>query len=750
MKKTSISIKITLAFLLVSVVTLLGLYFVFFYLFEQHMLEVEKDKAALIAQTIEPMIGMNHYLGMNEEIANIGQQIIKHKQVVGLAVTMGGEILWSSVENDSRDHIHVSYPIEDPVTSMVIGAIDLSYTMDSYNNAINDVKETLLYYFGMLSLVFALFAMFSRYSLSPLSKIATIVQRYQLGSDIDFSNVRLETETGAITDAFQRMVANIREYTVLLERYKHSVDESSIVSRTDLEGRITYVNDEFCRVSGYSRDELIGQKHFLIRHPDTPDSTYAELWATIKANRIWKSTLKNRRKDGSAYYVKATIVPILDESDAVIEYMGIQHDITQIIEQQERILRQATDMITGLPNRVKLEEDLKTVVSPKFAILNIDNYQIIKDYYGYDVGNQALQEVARILQAFLKNHNVTAYKLASGEFGLLAGDETIDIDFFYLICQHIVQKIEEHTVNILDNSFDFSVSIGVTHDERHLLTYAGLALKHAQDTRKSTILYESTENLIYHYENNLVWTKKIKLALKENRITVFVQPILSANELRVEKYECLVRMIDEDDNIISPFHFLEIAKQSKLYHQITRQVIDVSFAAFSKIDDVQFSINLTVDDLLHRETMEFLIKKITESSLASRLVLEIVESEGIETFVEISDAIHQFKKLGCKIAIDDFGTGYSNFSYLMQLNIDVIKIDGSLIKTIDTDKRSQIISTTIIDFSRQLELSTVAEFVHNESVLDYVRSIGIDYVQGYHLGEPVPIDVLLTDSIASN
>ena len=156
-----------------------------------------------------------------------------------------------------------------------------------------------------------------------------------------------------------------------------------------------------------------------------------------------------------------------------------------------------------------------------------------------------------------------------------------------------------------------------------------------------------------------------------------------------------------------------------------------------------FSINLTLDDLLHTPTVSFLRSKLDESGLADRLMIEIVESEGIENFQEVREFVADMKGRGCKIAIDDFGSGYSNFAYLMELNVDCIKIDGSLIKTMDQDKNSKIITSTILDFSRQLEITTVAEFVHNQAVLDSVRNMGIDYVQGFYLGEPEPIESLV-------
>lgn len=738
MKKLSLTLKITIAFIMVSMATLIFLYIVFYNLFEERMMQSEREKATLIAQTIEPMIGLDYYLDLNDEIQTLAANTIKNNNLGSIVIIINNKTLFSSHFNHKQSHIHVSYPIKDPTTSVTIGTMDIVYKLDGFYKALHDVKSKILYYLAALGFAFIIFAFATRYLLNPLSHIAKTVQNYTLGSEIDFSSVRVESETSAIINAFKRMLANIREYTILLERYKHSVDESSIVSKTDLSGKITYINDEFCRVSGYTRNELIGSTHKMVSHPDMTKSIYEQIWRTLLSKNIWKGTLKNQDKSGNPYYIKITIVPILDEQNNLIEYMGISHDITQIIKQQEQIARQTTDFITGLPNRIKLEEDIKECTSPKFAFIALDNFNIIKDYYGNEIGNQTLSETAHILQDFLINRNVKIYKLTAADFGLLVGDN-VDVTIFLSICNDVIRKIDDYVVHIQDNSFNIHATAGITYSKQNLLANASLALQHAQETRKSSILYEETENLIQRYENNILWTKKIKSALQENRITVFAQPIVNANTLETSKYECLVRLIDEEGKITSPYYFLDIAKKSKMYNQITQHVISIAFESFAKIPDIEFSINLCVDDLIEPETIKFLKMKLNEFNVASRLVLEIVESEEIENYKEVASFIAEMKQLGCKISIDDFGTGYSNFAYLLELNVDYIKVDGSLIKNIDHDPNSQIISSTILDFAQQLELKTVAEFVHSEAVLQYVQTMGFDYVQGFHLGEPIAI-----------
>ena len=742
MNKISLTLKITIAFIVVSIITLTFLYFIFYNLFKENILASEKEKAIVIAKTIEPIIAMNSYLNLHSEIRSISEQTMKQHLISHLEIIIDAKVVFSSNVDKEKKYLVINYPIFDPILKNEIGNMNIHYKLDDFYKTFDDVKDEILKYLFLLMLIFLLFAFVTRYLLSPLAAIAKKVTDYKLGSEIEFSTIRTEPETEAIIFAFKKMLSNIREYTILLERYKYAVDESAIVSTTNINGVITYANDEFCRTSGYSRDELVNNTHNIVRHPDMPAATFKSLWETLKRKEVWKGVVKNKSKTGQAYYVKATIVPIFDENGNTVEYIAIRHDITKIIKQQEQIARQTTDLITGLPNRVKLEEDLKGIETPKFALVSLDNFQIIKDYYGYEMGNETLKETAKILQEFLQNRDIKMYKLSSGEFGMLVGDN-INISIFNDICSGVLQKIEDSIINLNNETFNIHATAGLTYSKKNSVSNASLALQHAKDTHKNSLVFEDTKNLIHYYENNITWTKKLKEALSQDRIVVFTQPIVNAKTLETDKYECLVRMIDVDGKIISPFHFLDIAKKSKLYHALTRRVIASSFKVFSKLRNKSFSINLSVEDLINKDTMEFLKEQIAEYNIASQLVLEIVESEGIDNFNDIVPLIAEMKALGCKISIDDFGTGYSNFAYLMELNVDYIKIDGSLIKSIDHDPNSQVISQTIIDFAKRLELKTVAEFIHNDAVMKYMQSMDIDYLQGFHLGEPVSIDTLI-------
>jgi len=264
-----------------------------------------------------------------------------------------------------------------------------------------------------------------------------------------------------------------------------------------------------------------------------------------------------------------------------------------------------------------------------------------------------------------------------------------------------------------------------------------MALKIARRESKDLIVYDNSMSLDKEYENNMLWTKKIKKAIADDRIVVFFQPIINNKDCKTNRYESLIRLIDEDDKVISPYFFLDIAKKAKLYKQLTQIVIQKSFEAFRE-NSFEFSINLSIDDILDKEINAFILKMLNIYNMSQRVIFEIVESESIENFDEIQKFIKSVKKYGCRIAIDDFGTGYSNFEYLMRLDPDFIKIDGSIIKEILDNKNSEIITSVIVDFAKKMDIQVVAEFVENKEIFDKVKELGIDKSQGYYFSEPKP------------
>lgn len=530
--------------------------------------------------------------------------------------------------------------------------------------------------------------------------------------------------------------SNLSKSTSLLQQYKSVVDESAIVSKTDKNGILTYVNKKFCEINGYAKSELLGKTHNIVNHPDMPKEVFTDLWHTIKdLKQPWIGEIKNLKKDGTAYWAKTFIKPILDANKEVIEYIAMRTDITQIIEQRfvfERVAN--TDALTNYGNRYKLNSDINEKQNLSIALFNIDNFRELNDFYGHIFGDCVIKSVADKIYNFIsRDKKLSFYRLQGDEFALLATE--YERDFFIFKCRDILLLIKEN-LTIQNEKITLSCSCGIAFEnKKRLLPDANMALKMAKETNNDFIVYSDKISLNNKYANNIKWTNKLATALQNNKIIAFYQPIINNIDLKYEKYESLARMVDEDSSIISPFFFLDIAKKTKKYFDITEIIIAQSFEMF-KDKDVEFSINLSIMDILEPRIFNYILMMLEKYDIGAKVVFEIVESEYIENFKTVINFIDEVKKYGCKIAIDDFGTGYSNFAYLIKLKADYLKIDGSLIKNIDTDKNAFLVVSTIVEFSKKLGMKTIAEFVENEKIFLVIKKLGIDYSQGYYFSAP--------------
>jgi len=393
------------------------------------------------------------------------------------------------------------------------------------------------------------------------------------------------------------------------------------------------------------------------------------------------------------------------------------------------------DNLTKLKNRTSLVQTIEESKNISLVLVNIDTFSQINDFYGHDFGDAVLVEFANKLQKVcIEDEKIKLFRVSGDEFVIL---------MLNMQSHNVVLKVQEISKTINSNKYEvdnevvgLNTTISISFEEKDkLLMTADMALKIARRESKNIIVYDNTMSLNKEYENNMLWTKKIKKAIKEDKIVLYYQAIVDNKNQKVKKYESLIRLIDEEGKVISPYFFLDIAKKSKLYKKLTKIVIQKSFDMF-RDSDAEFSVNLSIDDILDKEIYNYILKMLAIYHVSDRVIFEIVESESIENFEEIQKFINSVKVLGCRIAIDDFGTGYSNFEYLMRLEPDFIKIDGSIVKEILTDKNSEIIISVIIDFAKKMDIKVIAEFVENEEVFNKIKELGIDYTQGYYFSKP--------------
>ncbi|WP_019028035.1 bifunctional diguanylate cyclase/phosphodiesterase [Colwellia piezophila] len=527
-----------------------------------------------------------------------------------------------------------------------------------------------------------------------------------------------------------------------LAAYGQALDASAIVSIADLNGDITYVNDNFCRISGYRKEELLGKNHAFIKHPQTPIAIHEELWKTVSSGQIWQGVLKNITKCQKEFITRCSIVPVLNQGGDITEYICIRFDITQVYEQQSTITNQFTDKVTQLPNSIKLLDDSERLTNSHVAILTIPELDKIQSAYTIEFYHNLLKAVADFIRTQV-HQQYEFYRLAENMFAIVSPSNS-SFDDLKSCCYLLQFLFEEQKITIDSTSFKFSIVIGLAKatPEDNTLINAKMALSYSLEQGKSLSTYKK-ENLVYEKILNAIeWGRKIKMALNTNNVCIFGQDIVDETG-RIKYTEVLMRIFDaEKQEYISPYHFLDIAKQANLYHQLSQQVIIKSIRHFSA-NKKYFSINLSADDINNSQTRRLLVQLINEYQVGHLMTIELVESElcniNNNRFLTF---IHQLKELGCKIAIDDFGSGYSNFDYLLALPIDILKIDGSLIKSISKNKKHCILVESIINLCHRLKIQVVAEYICDEEVFKQVKTLNPQYYQGYYFSQPKNLNEL--------
>ncbi len=405
------------------------------------------------------------------------------------------------------------------------------------------------------------------------------------------------------------------------------------------------------------------------------------------------------------------------------------------------------DGATGLKSRMALLKDLSLSKHPSIIILDINMFRTFNELYGVEVGNEVLNAFASFLRHFAKDKDFQVYRIAGDEFVFFKDVTHVNIEYFKELMESFFKTIVNKSIYVplLDDVVYVDVTAGLSFDGKNPLGTADIALNRAKALHKNYVIYHSELDSIREIKQGALWKKKIIDGLMYDRFIPFFQPIVDRNR-NVIKYEALMRFVQgsEHKSYITPFEFLDIAIKTRHYDQISQMTLLKSLEACVE-QNISVSLNLNYHDILNKPLHALLKKKIMEHSLGSRVVFEIVESEHIQDYELLKHFMLEFRSLGVRFAIDDFGTGFSNFSHIFELSPDFIKIDGSLIKNIDTDKSSYELVKGIIFFSRELGIKTVAEYVHSEAIFQTALELGIDQFQGYYFG--VPTETIITPQI---
>lgn len=583
-------------------------------------------------------------------------------------------------------------------------------------------------------------------------------EQAELAVDADGRPVRMMGTVQDLTEQ-KRAEFELKKLSAVIE---HSVN---LVFITDHKGIIEYVNPTFERVTGYSKEDAIGQTPRVLSSGETTNAQYQELWNTVLSGKTWRSTMKNRTRTGGYYWATSVITPIKNDRGEITHFLAVQEDVTEKMMNEERIGYLANhDELTGLLNRsrfIDLVEHWITSAELKgrtgvLCLLDMDQFKLLNDTFGHGAGDEYLRRLANVLKDMLDD----ARRLSTADFDVepvlsrLSGDEFacflpgIGPDKGMALVEKIRTAVEGYYFTEASSSLTVSAGVAVYPEHglniKDLLSKADAAMYRAKELGRNRVhVYRPEDQDLEKMHSRLSWKDKIFKGLKEDRFIPWFQPLLDLKDNRIHHYEALARLISEDGKVLLPGAFIDIAERFGIVGMIDRVIIEKTMKKQAEMKakglDLSFGMNLSGKDLGDAELLDFIKTKIKETGADPRgLMFEITETAAIGDLEKATKFVRSLKDMGCNFSLDDFGVGFTSFTYLKEMQVDFIKIDGSFIRKLNESPNDQVFVKAITDLAKGLRIRSIAEFVENETTLELLKSFGVDFAQGYLVGKPSP------------
>ena len=549
----------------------------------------------------------------------------------------------------------------------------------------------------------------------------------------------------------------------LIEK-EYAIDQAVIVAITDLRGTITYANDRLCEISGYSRAELLGKNHRILKSEMHSREFFREMYRRLARGEVWRGELCNRSKSGPLYWVDTVITPQLGPEGKPTAYMAIRIDITARKLAEAQIHYAARhDALTGLLNRAALleefaerltrvQQDRNTLI---VYMLDLDGFKYVNDTLGHAAGDVLLKDVSKRLERLASDGDIVA-RLGGDEFAILQAGVTdgpeqamrLAADLLDVMSAPFVVDTQQVSIGV-SIGISFAPMDGSTASE--LLHNADLALYHVKsDGRNGFQFFKEEMRRRAVSRNQLV--NELRTALTRDEFELHYQPMVDAKTLRLCGMEALLRWRHPKDGLIYPDHFISVAEETGLMQPLGRWVLQTACAdALSWPEHIKVAVNLSPTQFRGAILFETILSALVQTGLSPhRLELEITESVLLEAKDENLFLFRQLKNIGISVALDDFGVGYASLASFVSFPFERVKIDRSFTHDLLESSANRAVVASVMTLARGLNVKVTAEGVETPEQFEYLRNEGVDQLQGYLLGKPrPPKDLELTD-FASN
>jgi diguanylate cyclase (GGDEF)-like protein/PAS domain S-box-containing protein len=532
----------------------------------------------------------------------------------------------------------------------------------------------------------------------------------------------------------------------------------------DSDGTVTFANPAAARLLACEREDLLGRRLHDVVHPSGPfagehDAESCPIHTALRTGNQYAADGEAFcRTDLSTFPVEYSVAPYStgEGQGAVVTFKDITE--RKRAEQQLQYLADH-DILTGLYNRRRFGEELtqqiaiceRLGIESALLVMDVDNFKFINDALGHQAGDELVRSLASQVKSRVRRTDVVA-RLGGDEFALLlTGTGKADA---LEVADELLAMVRNHRVLARDKPMQVTTSIGVSVisgkdlSSEQVLMEADVALYEAKGLgRDRAVVYRRDEPIENPQRTGFVWTDRIKRALAEDLFAVYAQPIASLNGPARDRYELLVRMRDEEGNIVPPASFLPVAERFGLISEIDVWMIRQATALIEREHlegrKIVVEVNLSGQSICDPELPDLIETELTRSPVdPSQLVFEITETAAIANMDEARALATRIRRWGCRFALDDFGAGFGSFYYLKYLPVDYLKIDGEFIRNLDSSEIDQRMVSAIVEIARGLGLQTIAEFVETGEILDRLRDFGVDFAQGFHVGRPSPVETL--------